>query len=397
MSANSPGSRLQETTRLITAGRSVTHPYQIVSPPVFHASTVLFDSMAAMEAAAKDPFDSFFYGRLGTPTTFAFEQAMAAAEGGFRSVATASGLAAIAAVFTAFASAGDHVLVVDTIYDPARRYCNRILSRMGVEVEYYDPMIGAGIAELLRKNTKLVYLESPGSQTFEVQDVPAIAAAAQAAGAVVALDNTWASPFFFKPFAAGVDVAIQSATKYVVGHSDAMLGVVTTTEATFQAVRTTAQDLGACAGSDECFLGLRGLRTLALRMARHYENGLALARWLEARPEVARVLHPAMPDHPGHLHWKRDFQGASGLFGVVLHPCSATAVTALVDSLELFGIGFSWGGFESLVLPTHPERARSATAWNPGGPTLRFHAGHEDIDDLTRDLARGFAHFAAAN
>jgi cystathionine beta-lyase len=271
-----------------------------------------------------------------------------------------------------------------------------MLARHGVAVEFYDPLIGGAIAGLIRPETRLVYCESPGSLTFEVQDIPAIAAAARDQGAVVALDNSWASPLYFKPFAHGVDVSIHAATKYLVGHSDAMLGVVVTNEAVHEPLRAAAAEFGACPGSEETYLGLRGLRTLPVRLKRHMETAIQLGVWLKHRPEVACVMHPALPEDPGHGLWVRDFLGASGLFGVVLKPTPRAALAAMVDHLELFHMGFSWGGFESLILPVDPARVRSATSWRGEGPVLRFHAGLEDPDDLIADLEKGFVRLNAA-
>ena len=388
---------MKKDTLLAHAGRDPEANYGIINPPVYHASTVVFPTLAALEESEKDPFTGVTYGRFGTPTTFALEEAVAALEGGYRAVAVPSGLAAIAASLIAFVVTGDHVLVADNVYGPTRqRVCDLILARMGVEVTYYDPLVGADIARLMRDTTRVVFLESPGSLTFELQDVPAIAAAAKARGAVVVMDNTWATPLYFKPLAHGVDISIQAATKYIVGHADAMLGVITTTEEHFQTVKTMAHALGHAAAPDDCYLALRGLRTLAVRLARHQETGLALARWLEGRPEVARVLHPALPDDPGHSLWKRDFTGACGLFSIVLKDFPKSAVAAMLDGLELFAMGFSWGGYESLILLVDPEAVRSAVPWTASGPTLRLHAGLEDVQDLTADLERGFERLAAA-
>jgi cystathionine beta-lyase len=283
------------------------------------------------------------------------------------------------------------VLVPDSTYFPARKICRDLLRRLGVETTFYDPRVGAGIAELIRDDTMLVYMESPGSLTFEVQDVPAIVAAAKAAGVPTAIDNTWATPLFCKPMELGVDVVVHAATKYLVGHSDAMLGVVVSHEAHYESLRRTSQLLGCAAAPDDVFLGLRGLRTLAVRLERHQANALRLTGWLAQRPEVDRLLYPALSEDPGHALWRRDFTGASGLFGLTLKPCSREAVLALIDGLELYGIGASWGGYESLVLLTDPASMRSATRWQPPGPTLRIHAGLEHADDLIADLEAGFA------
>lgn len=387
--------RAQPDTMLTHAGRDPFAHHGIVNPPVYHCSTVLFPTLDELEAGDRSPFDRVNYGRIGTPTSAAFEEAVATLEGGYRAVTTASGLAAIATVLTAYTKAGDHILVTDSAYGPTRRFCRETLARYGVETEFYDPLIGPGIAALIRPNTTLVYLESPGSLTFEVQDVPAIAAAAKAAGVAVAMDNTWATPLFFKPFTHGVDVSIHAATKYLVGHADAMLGAIVCTEDSFHRVKTAAVAFGTCAGPDDLYLGLRGLRTLSVRLHRHQETGLALADWLARRPEVTRVLHPARPGDPGHALWTRDFTGACGLFAAALRPVSRTALAAMLDHMELFGMGYSWGGFESLILPTRPAAVRSVTRWAEQGPLLRLHAGLEDVDDLLRDLEAGFARLAA--
>ncbi len=389
---------MKKDTRIVATGRDPRRNFGIVNPPVYHASTVLFPTVAALNEARKAPFETVYYGRFGTPTTFALEEAIAELEGGHRAVAVSSGLAAVGIALMASLKAGDHLLMVDTCYQPTRKLCENVLTRFGVETTYYDPLIGVAIAELIRPETKVVYMESPGSLTFEVQDVPAIAAAAHDRGATAILDNTWATPLFFKPFDHGIDVSVHAATKYIAGHADAMLGlIVACDETTFRAVKWCAVGLGNCPGPDDCYLGLRGLRTLSIRLERHQETGLKLARWLKTRPEVARVLHPALPDDPGHELWKRDFAGANGLFAVVLTPCAQQALAAMLDGLELFGMGFSWGGFESLILPVAPETTRTATTWQAAGPLLRIHAGLEDPDDLIADLERGLERLNAAS
>lgn len=387
---------MKPETRLVHGGRHPERQHGIVNPPVYRASTVIFPSVQALKAASAQPFSGVYYGRYGTPTTFALEEAVAELEGAHRAVATSSGLAAIAATLLAFLRAGDHCLIADNVYGPTRKFCDGMLARFGVAVEYYDPLIGAGIADLLRPQTRLVYLEAPGSLTFEMQDVPAITAAAHGVGAVTVMDNTWATPLYFDALAHGVDVSIHAATKYLVGHADAMLGVINTTEASFEPVKRSVVALGNCPGSEECALGLRGLRTLAVRLQRHQESALTVAQWLRARPEVARVLYPALPEDPGHALWRRDFKGASGLFGVVLQPTSQAAVTALLDGLELFGLGYSWGGYESLVIPAEPAALRTATAWQAEGPCLRLHIGLEDPQDLITDLEAGLARLRQA-
>lgn len=383
-------------TVLAHAGRDPGANHGIVNPPVYHASTVVFPTLAKLEASQAAPFDHIHYGRYGTPTTLALEEAVAALEGGDKAISMPSGLSAIACTLQSFLHAGDHALIVDSTYLPTRRLCDGLLAGFGVETTYYDPRIGARIAGLIRPNTRMVYLESPGSLTFEVQDVPAIAKAAHARGVVVVMDNTWSAGYYFQPFAHGVDVSIQAATKFIAGHSDAMLGVVTVRKEFYRQIKETTAFLGVCAGVDECYLGLRGLRSLAARLPRHQETGLKLARWLKARPEVACVLHPALPGCPGHELWKRDFTGAPGLFSVVLKEFSNKAVAAMLDGFELFAMGFSWGGYESLIVPIHPAKVRSATRWPHPGPSIRIHAGLEDADDLIEDLAAGLKRLTSA-
>ncbi|HEX4194549.1 MAG TPA: cystathionine beta-lyase [Stellaceae bacterium] len=383
-------------TLLTHAGRAPEKNFGVVNPPVYHASTILFPTVADYEASGRNRYNQITYGRHGTPTSRAFEEALAAIEGGHRAVAFCSGVAACYASILAFVKTGDHILVVDSVYGPVRAFCTGFLKRFGVETTFYDPLIGADIAALFKPNTALVYLESPGSLTFEVQDVPAIVGAAKARGLKTMLDNTWAAPLFLKPLALGVDVDIISATKYIVGHSDAMMGIAVCTEESFLPVRNAATDMGNHAAPDDCYLAMRGLRSAGVRLRQHQKQALALAQYLEARPEVERVMYPALPSDPGHAIWKRDFTGASGLFGVALkQDIPKQAVDAMLDGFELYGMGASWGGFESLVLPTHPDHLRSATPWKTG-PCLRFHAGLEDIDDLLADLDHGFARLNAA-
>ena len=380
-----------DLTRLVHAGREPARQHGFVNTPIYRGSTVIFPTMAALEANDQ----AFTYGRLGTPTVRALEAAIAELEGGHRTLMTPSGLSAIATSLLAFLGAGDELLIVDSVYRPARRFCDNVLARLGVTVTYYDPLIGAGIEKLITNKTKVVFTESPGSQTFEVQDIPVIAEAAHEAGAVVVLDNTWATPLYFKPFAYGADVSIQAATKYIGGHADIMLGAITTSEKTAAAIAKTHEDLGLCVGPEDVYLGLRGLRSLGVRLERHQRSGLELARWLAGRPEVARVIHPALPADPGHALWTRDFTGASGLFSIVLKPVPRTKLAAMVDGLSLFGMGYSWGGFESLILPFDPSAYRTATKWQAEGPALRLHAGLEDVEDLKADLEAGFARLTA--
>lgn len=379
---------MKKDTRLTHAGLDPHANHGVVNPPVYHASTIVYPTVEALEHADRTPFEGTRYGRRGTPTTFALEQAVAVLEGGYRSIAVPSGLSAITTALLAFLKNGDHLLMVDTTYQPTRRFCDTVLKGFGVETTYYDPM--ADIGALLRPDTKVVFLESPGSLTFEVQDVPAAAAAARAAGAVSVIDNTWSAGLYFQPFENGVDISVQAATKYIVGHSDVMLGLITTSEDTFVRAKRAASLLGTSAGPDDCYLALRGLRTLRVRLERHRETALTIVKWLERRSEVARVLHPALPSCPGHEVWKRDFSGSNGLLSIVLEDYPKEAVTAMLDGMELFAMGYSWGGYESLIIPFDPAAARSATSWSHGGPCLRLHCGLEDAADLIEDLEKGF-------
>jgi cysteine-S-conjugate beta-lyase len=378
-------------TRLAHAGREPSRHHGFVNTPIYRGSTVLFPTLASLEANAQD----FTYGRLGTPTVKALEEAIAELEGGTRTLLTPSGLSAIATSLLAFVSAGDEILVSDSVYRPTRRFCDHVLARLGVKTTYYDPLVGGGIKKLLGDKTKVIFAESPGSQTFEVQDIPAIASAAHQAGAMLIMDNTWATPLYFKPFSHGVDVSIQAATKYIVGHADAMLGAITANDKTARVIEKAHEDLGLCPGPEDAYLGLRGLRTLGVRLARHQQSALELAHWLDSRPEVERVLHPGLPSDPGHGLWKRDFTGASGLFAFILKPASHAALAAMVDGLTLFGMGYSWGGFESLILPFDPRDYRTATKWQVAGQAIRLHVGLEDVEDLKADLEAGFARLSA--
>ncbi len=392
--AKPPKAPLKPDTRLVTAGRDTKGQYGFVNPAVYHASTVLYPT-AEDQVAHRARYQ---YGRRGTPTTEALEGALRALEGeACAGVALMpSGLSAIATALMAVAGAGDHILVTDSVYRPTRVFCDGVFKRMGVETTYYDPLIGAGIDRLFKPNTKAVFVEAPGSQSFEMQDIPAIAQVAHAKGAVVLTDNTWATPLYFNALEKGVDLSIQAGTKYIGGHSDIMFGCVSANAATVAALKETVRVLGLCVGPDDVFLALRGLRTLSVRLSRHYESGLKIARWLQQRPEVQRVLHPALEGDPGHAVWKRDFTGASGLFSIELKPMAEPAVYAFMNELQLFGMGYSWGGFESLAILFDCSEYRTATQWAPGGPTLRIHIGLEDTGDLIADLERGFAAMAAA-
>jgi len=377
-------------TIMVHAGRDPHANFGVVNPPVYHASTILFSSMAALAEARGKRFERVTYGRVGTPTSWSLERAVAELEGGFNAVTVSSGAAAIVVAVMAFTKAGDHILVADTVYGPTRHWCSDVMTRYGVEVTYYDPGLGADIARLVRDNTSLIYLESPGSLTFEVQDAPTIAKVARQRGIVTMIDNTWATPVFFRPFDHGIDISIHAATKYIVGHSDVMMGIVTAaTQEHWQRLKQAAVDLGNCSGPDDVYLAQRGLRTMGVRLRHHQEAALEIARWLASQPHVARVLHPALPDHPTHDLWKRDFLGASGLFSFIVDTNDEAAIARLIDHMELFGLGYSWGGYESLLVPQDPVPLRTATRWQAEGQLLRLHIGLEDIDDLKADLAAG--------
>jgi len=380
-------------TLLVHSGGHPRERHGAVNPPVYRASTIIFPTVAEWEASRNPArrFDLVRYGQIGTPTTFALEEAIATLEGGHRAILVPSGLAACTTPLQALLSTGDHLLMVDTTYAPTRHFCDAVLPRSGVATTYYDPLIGAGIRDLFRPNTKMVFLESPGSLTFEVQDIPAIADAAHAAGLTVVMDNTWATPYFFPALARGVDISVQAATKYIGGHADVMIGTITSTERLYEPIRSFVAEQGTCVSPDDAYLALRGLRTLAVRLERHQRSALRIAEWLEGRPEVARVMYPALPSDPGHAIWKRDFLGSSGLLGIVLQPTPKAAVDALLDGLELFGMGASWGGYESLALPFNPAKYRTATPWKDPRPVLRLHIGLEDPDDLIADLSEGLA------
>ncbi|MGB3142263.1 MAG: cystathionine beta-lyase [Aestuariivirga sp.] len=374
---------LKAETRLIVAGREFAE-HGIVNPAVYHASTITFPTVKTL--LERD--QPYTYGRKGTPTSRALETAIAALEGGHDCKVSSSGLAAVTTTLLAFLKAGEHVLIPDTVYHPVRQLCDSILKGLGIETTYYDPLIGRGIAGLIRANTKVVYCESPGSQTMEVQDIPAIADVAHGKNCIVILDNTWAGGFYFDAFAHGCDVSVQAATKYIVGHSDAMLGSTVCNEKTWEQFKQAFEVMGQFAGPDDMYLALRGLRTMSVRLERHMRNATAVAEWLRGRSEVESVMYPALSNDPGHQIWKRDFTGASGLFSVVLKPTSDQSVAAMLDGLSLFGMGFSWGGFESLVVPFKP--VRTATTWTAPGPCLRLHIGLESPDDLIVDLKQGF-------
>lgn len=394
---------MKEDTKIIHSGGKNALGHGVVNTPIYRASTVVFSDTDQMHAAADSALNKrqkvMFYGRKGTPTTWALEHAITDLEQGFDTVLTPSGLGAVTTALLSFLQAGDHLLMVDSVYEPTRNFCDGLLARFGVETTYYDPLIGAGIADLMQPNTAVVFTESPGSHTFEIQDLPAIADAAHAQSggkAVVMIDNTWASPLFHKPLTLGADVSIQACTKYIVGHSDVLLGSITTVEKHFPKAYAGRQQLGVSVSPDDAYLATRGLRTLGVRLREHEKNTLYVAQWLQSRPEVERVLYPALPDDPSHALWKRDFTGATGLFGVVFKKTSTEAVEALINGMEFFPTGFSWGGYESLICSSSPKHARSVTDWPHAEPGVRLHIGLEDVDDLIADLEAGLARFNAA-
>lgn len=391
-------------TQLVQAGRKPEwtgmpgQPGGIVSPPVWRASTILYDDVAHLRAAAaSSTHERLFYGRKGTPTAWSLADAITEMEPGAEgTMLFPSGVAAIACALMAVLKPGDRLLMVDSAYDPTRSFCTQMLSQHGIETVYYDPLAPNLDAQLASGPIRAIFLESPGSLTFEVQDVPAITAWARAHGVVTLMDNTWATPLYFPAMAHGVDIAILACTKYIVGHSDVMMGSVTANADWFGKVRQTAYLFGQMVSPDDAWLASRGLRTLGVRLGQHRDGALAVARWLKDQPDVARVLHPALPDCPGHAHWARDFSGSTGLFTFILDGGDDVARAALIDGLVHFGIGYSWGGFESLALPIDPARYRSATRWQAAGPAVRLHIGLEDPADLIADLDAGLARFRAA-
>ncbi len=383
-------------TKIVTGGRRKALTGAVVNAPVWRASTHLYDDVAALEAGKATNEDGrFFYGRRGSPTQWSLSEALTELEpGAYGTLLYPSGVAAIACALLAVLRPGDVLLMTDNAYDPSRNFADGMLKKFGVETRYFDPMVGAGIAELFCDKTRAILLENPGSLTFEVQDVPAICAVAKERGVITLLDNTWATPFFFTAMDKGVDITILAGTKYIVGHSDVMIGSVTATEKYWTRLRQTAQQLGQVASPDDAYLASRGLRTLAVRLKAHEATTLKIAHWLNEQPQVKAVLHPALPECVGHEIWKRDFTGSPGLFSFVVDGSKAKAA-AIVDALELFGIGYSWGGFESLALPVHPEKHRSAVPWTEDGAVIRLQIGLEDVDDLIADLGQALEAAAA--
>ncbi|RFC69060.1 MULTISPECIES: cystathionine beta-lyase [Mesorhizobium] len=383
--------KLGINTRLAHTGNDPHAFFGFVNPPVVHASTVLFPNADTLARRAQ----KYTYGTRGTPTTDALGIAIDSLEGSAGTIMVPSGLAAVTIPLLAFLSSGDHVLIVDSVYHPTRNFADTMLKRLGVEVEYYDPLVGAGIKALLKPNTRVVFTESPGSNTFEMQDIPAIAKAAKAAGAVVMMDNTWATPLYFRPLDHGVDISIHASTKYPAGHSDVLLGTVSANEACWPKLHETFISMGCCAGPDDVYQVLRGLRTMGLRLEHHQKSALEIARWLEQQPGVAQVLHPALESHPGHALWKRDFSGSSGIFSIALDGGGQEQAHAFLDALQIFGLGYSWGGYESLAVPVFLGDRVVAKGPYPG-PVLRLQIGLEDVTDIKADLERGLAAARAA-
>ncbi len=375
-------------TRLAHIGNDPHDFHGFVNPPVVHASTVLFPS--AETALGRVVKAKYVYGTHGTPTTEALGNAIDALEGSAGTILVPSGLAAVTVPLLGFLSAGDHILIVDSVYGPTRRFADTMLTRLGIEVQYYDPLVGGGIAKLMKPNTKVVFTESPGSVTFEIQDIPAIVEAAHAGGAIVMMDNTWATPLYFKALDHGVDVTIHAATKYPGGHSDVLLGTVSANAACWERLHQAYLTLGVCAGPEQVYQVLRGLRTMGVRLERHQKSALDIARWLEKQPGVARVLHPGLESHPGHAIFKRDFSGSSGIFSIVLAGGGQTQANAFLNALEIFGIGYSWGGFESLAVPVVLTDRTVAKAPYEGA-VIRLQIGLEDVEDLKADISRGLA------
>jgi cystathionine beta-lyase len=372
-------------TRLAEGGRRKAWRGRLVSPPVERASTILFDSVADLRSGGPG-LGEYRYGLQGTASHWALSEALTELEPGAEGTALfSSGLAAITTALLAVLDHGDELLVTDSAYGPTRRFCDTVLKRLGVATRYFDPLIGRGIAGMVGERTRAILLESPGSLTMEVQDVPGLCAIARDRGIVTVLDNTWATPLLFPAIAAGVDISVLAATKYVGGHADVMIGAATATPAHFRKLQTLAWDLGHAVSPDDAWLGSRGLRTMGLRLRQHGESALRIAHWLKARPEVGAVLHPALPDCPGHELWTRDFSGSSGLFSFELKAGGKTARDTFVDALDVFGIGYSWGGFESLAIPVDPVRTVSEP---PAGNLVRLHVGLEDPEDLIEDLAK---------
>lgn len=379
--------KYNNATKIILSGKNNNSKNSFVNSPIYKGSTVVFKTVEEMHKSMRNKHtQTLTYGRFGSPSTFEFEKAIAEIEGGYSAVATASGTAAIVASLLAILKTGDHILMTDSAYGVTRNLTKNLLKNMGISTTFYNPNIGKELKNLIKKNTKAIFLESPGSLTFEIQDVPMIAEIAYQNNLVTIIDNTWGTPLYFKPFYHGIDISIQSATKYIVGHSDAMLGVIITNKKYERSIRESAHNLGSCPGPEDIYLGIRGLKTLSIRLEKHQKNALTIIEWLKTRKEIDRILYPAISENYGYKIWKRDFLGASGLFGITLKTTKISLVHKMLNKLQLFNIGYSWGGYESLILPVNPEKHRSTYQWQNEGATLRIHAGLEDSDDLINDL-----------
>ena len=378
-------------TKNIIAGKRKKLSNGFVNSPIYKGSTVLFNTVEEMQSKMKKKnSQTLFYGRFGSPATFEFENAIADIDESYTAVATASGTAAIVASLLAVLKTGDHILMTDSAYGVSRNLTKKLLNNMGITTTFYNPNLTNKIKELITNKTKLIFMESPGSLTFEIQNISMIVDIAKKYNLITVIDNTWATSLYLKPMNYGVDISIQSATKYIVGHSDAMLGVITTNKKYAKQIRESAHNLGSCPGPEDIYLGIRGLKTLSIRLKKHQENAMKIIEWLLRQREVNRVLYPALPDNPGYKIWKKDFNGASGLFGVVLENTRKDLIYKMLNNLKLFNMGYSWGGYESLILPVNPEKIRDTYKWNHMDLTLRIHAGLEDPDDLINDLKDNF-------
>ena len=387
-----PDPTVSPETILTHAGRAPAENRGYVNTPVYRGSTIVFPTLDALE----DPAPRFDYGRTGNPSSAAVEEIVTQLDGAAGTVVAPSGLSAISLALMTVLSAGDELLMTDSAYGPTRRVSDGVLSRMGITIRYYDPRVGGGIAGLITDKTKAIFVESPGSLTFEIQDLPAIAAVAGPRGIAIIVDNSWATPLYYNPLALGADIVVHAGTKMFVGHSDVMFGTASANERWFKRLKDTSIRLGLCASPDDCFLAARGLRTLAVRMKEHSARSTEIAGWLEGQAGVAKVIHPALPSHPDHAVFERDFRGAGSVFSIMLEPKPRAALAAMVDGFTMFGLGWSWGGYESLALPSHPEKIRTATKWAEPGTMLRLHIGLEGLDDLKADLAAGLSRYRAA-
>ena len=383
--------KYKNDTKIILAGKDRNNKTAFVNSPIYKGSTVLFKDVEEMKKSIKNKNSQILsYGRFGSPTTFEFERAIAKIDEGYSAVATSSGTAAIVASLLAVLKTGDHILMTDSAYGVSRNLAKGLLNNMGITTTFYKPNIGKEITNLIQKNTKVLFMESPGSLTFEIQDIPMLVELAKKNKLITVLDNTWATSLFFKPFYNGIDISIQSATKYIVGHSDAMLGIISTNKKYTKCVRESAHNMGSCPGPEDIYLGIRGLKTLSIRLQKHQENAFKVIEWLRVQQEVDKILYPALPDNFGHKIWKRDFLGASGLFGITLKNTKKSLVNKMLNNLKLFNMGYSWGGYESLILPIEPEKLRDTYKWKNDCGTLRIHVGLEDPADLINDLKDNF-------